>query len=177
MKGTRWMLLAVLLAWALCANALAAGNGETTYRALLIGVDGYQTNALSGCVNDTGRMSQALQAANEAGAFYQAPVIRSNLQTDEILQLSSELETWNVDEDDVTFFYYARPRLPERQGHPGHRGQGQQDAVHRRPHRSAGQRARGKDGGAGLPLRRFPAGYRWGGAGREPGRAAGPFRV
>lgn len=107
MKGTRWMLLAVLLAWALCANALAAGNGETTYRALLIGVDGYQTNALSGCVNDTGRMSQALQAANEAGAFYQAPVIRSNLQTDEILQLSSELETWNVDEDDVTFFYYA----------------------------------------------------------------------
>ena len=94
-------------AWALCANALAAGNGETTYRARLIGVDGYQTNALSGCVNDTGRMSQALQAANEAGAFYQAPVIRSNLQTDEILQLSSELETWNVDEDDVTFFYYA----------------------------------------------------------------------
>ena len=119
MKGTRWILLAVLLVWALCANALAAGNGETTYRALLIGVDGYQTNALTGCVNDTGRMSQALQAANEAGAFYQSPVIRSNLQTDEILQLTNELETWNVDEDDVTFFYFAGHGYLSDKGTPG----------------------------------------------------------
>ena len=107
MKRTGWMLLVAMLICTLSAPALAAGNGETTYRALLIGVDGYQTNALTGCVSDTGRMSQALQAANEAGAFYQSPVIRTNLQTDEILQLDSELATWNVDEDDVTFFYFA----------------------------------------------------------------------
>ncbi|MEG1514777.1 MAG: Ig-like domain-containing protein [Clostridia bacterium] len=104
----RWMpMLALLLMLAFATGAQAAGNGETTYRALLVGVDGYQTNALTGCVNDTGRMSATLQAANEAGAFYQAPVIRSNLQTDEIVALFKELDTWNVDEDDVTFFYFA----------------------------------------------------------------------
>ncbi len=108
MKRFGWMLIALTIALGLCAPAMAAGDGETAYRALLIGIDGYQTNALTGCANDTARMSATLQAANEAGAFYQSPTIRSNLQTDEIGQFLTEVsETWDVDEDDVTFFYFA----------------------------------------------------------------------
>lgn len=107
MKRTYWIALLLTFVLGVCSPALAAGNGETTYRALLIGIDGYQTNALSGCVNDTARMAQTLQAANEAGAFYQSPTVLANLQTDEISASFSEVNNWGVDDDDVTFFYFA----------------------------------------------------------------------
>ncbi|MEA4897432.1 MAG: Ig-like domain-containing protein [Eubacteriales bacterium] len=107
MKRFSWIALLLTLVLGTCSSALAAGNGETTYRALLIGIDGYQTNALSGCVNDTARMAQTLQAANEAGAFYQSPTVLANLQTDEIVSSFSEVHNWGVDDDDVTFFYFA----------------------------------------------------------------------
>lgn len=118
MKRIVWFVLVLAMTMALCAPGMAAGNGETTYRALLVGVDAYEGSALSGCVNDTGRMAQALQAANEAGAFYQAPVLRANLTTEEILQLKTEMETWNVDEDDVTFFYFAGHGYMSEKGTP-----------------------------------------------------------
>lgn len=107
MKRIYAILLLILLFVLPGMAASAAANGETTYRALLIGVDAYQAGALEGCVNDINRMSQTLQSANEAGAFYQAPMIRSNLTSKEIGELASDMATWNVDEDDVTFFFFA----------------------------------------------------------------------
>ena len=107
MKRIFAILLLALLFVQTCTVASAAGNGETIYRALLIGVDAYQAGALEGCVNDINRMAQTLQTANEAGAFYQAPVLRSNLTSQEIGELATDMATWNVDEDDVTFFFFA----------------------------------------------------------------------
>ena len=121
MKRTVWMLMALimLVVVAPCAGATGiTGNGETTYRALLIGVDGYQTNALNSSINDTGRMSDTLLAANEAGAFYQSPVIRYNLQADEIHAMLEEMQTWNIDADDVTTIYFAGHAFMSDKGTP-----------------------------------------------------------
>lgn len=101
-----FMLIAMLAA-SLAANALAEGDGVTTYRATLIGIDNYASSALQGCVTDANRMWATLQTANEAGAIYQQPTIRTNLKAAEISSLLGEMTTWGVDEDDVTFWYYA----------------------------------------------------------------------
>lgn len=106
-KWLRCILLSALLMLALGATALAAGDGNTAYRALLVGIDGYQTNALSGCVTDANRMLAALQAANEAGAIYQTPTIRTNLKTADLSALLDETAGWGVDDDDVTLFFFA----------------------------------------------------------------------
>lgn len=103
----KWMAAALLIALVFSPCAQAAGDGSSVYRALLIGVDSYQANALSGCVTDAGRMASALQAANEAGSFYQTPAIRTNLLSDEILAAFDETAAWDADEDDVTFVYFA----------------------------------------------------------------------
>ena len=39
--------------------------------------------------------------------FYQAPCSASNLTSKEIGELATDMATWNVDEDDVTFFFFA----------------------------------------------------------------------
>ncbi|MBR2570979.1 MAG: Ig-like domain-containing protein [Clostridia bacterium] len=97
----------VLLAALLCLPVQAAQSGETSFRALLVGIDSYQNNPLEGCTTDAARMAATLQTANEAGAFYQTPVIRTNLQSSEILALFDEIGTWSVDEDDITTLYFA----------------------------------------------------------------------
>jgi len=101
-----FMLIAILAA-SLASNALAEGDGVTTYRATLIGIDNYASSALQGCVTDANRMWAALQTANEAGAIYQQPTIRTNLKAAELSSLLGEMTTWGVDEDDVTFWYFA----------------------------------------------------------------------
>ena len=101
-----FMLIAMLTA-SLAATALAEGDGVTTYRATLIGIDNYASSALQGCVTDANRMWAALQTANEAGAIYQQPTIRTNLKASELSSLLGEMTTWGVDEDDVTFWFFA----------------------------------------------------------------------
>ncbi len=87
--------------------AAAEGDGVTTYRAMLIGIDNYASSALVGCVTDANRMWAALQTANEAGAIYQQPKIRTNLKAAELSTFLNELTAWGVDDDDVTFWYFA----------------------------------------------------------------------
>jgi len=101
------LTLAVLMAVLACLPAAAEGDGITTYRAMLVGIDNYASSALVGCVTDANRMLATLETANEAGAIYQQPQIRTNLKAAELSSLLSELTTWGVDEDDVTFWYYA----------------------------------------------------------------------
>ena len=48
-----------------------------------------------------------MQTANEAGAIYQQPEIRTNLKAAELSSLLAEMATWGVDDDDVTFWYFA----------------------------------------------------------------------
>lgn len=103
----RALVLAAVALLALSLNALAEGDGNTTYRAMLIGNDNYDSNALNGCVTDANRMLATLQAANEAGAIYQTPTIRTNLKAADMSALIGELTTWGVDDDDVTLFYFA----------------------------------------------------------------------
>lgn len=119
MKRMIMFMLILMLMASGAVVASAAGNGETAYRALLIGVDAYQTDPLTGCVNDAGRMANMLQAANEAGAFYQTPIIRSNLQKSEILSVFDELIEQGIDEDDVTFVYFAGHGYLTDKGTPG----------------------------------------------------------
>ncbi len=101
-----FMLIAMLTA-SLAATALAEGDGVTTYRATLIGIDNYASSALQGCVTDANRMWAALQTANEAGAIYQQPTIRTNLKASEMSSLLGEMTSWGVDEDDVSFWFFA----------------------------------------------------------------------
>lgn len=101
------LILAALMAACAYLPAMAEGDGVTTYRAMLVGIDNYASSALQGCVTDANRMLATLQTANEAGAIYQQPEIRTNLKASELSSLLSEMTTWGVDDDDVTFFYYA----------------------------------------------------------------------
>ena len=88
-------------------SASAEGDGITTYRAMLVGIDNYASSALVGCVTDANRMLATLETANEAGAIYQQPSIRTNLKASELSSLLGEMTGWGVDEDDVTFWYFA----------------------------------------------------------------------
>lgn len=101
------LTLAILMAVLPGSPALAEGDGITTYRAMLVGIDNYASSALVGCVTDANRMLATLQTANEAGAIYQQPKIRTNLKASELSSLLGELTGWGVDEDDVTFWYFA----------------------------------------------------------------------
>ncbi|MGI6172715.1 MAG: Ig-like domain-containing protein [Christensenellales bacterium] len=107
------ILLALMLFLACFALIAAAeesgGDGETTYRALLIGVDSYSTDALSGCITDANRVSGMLQATNEAGASYSPEniTVRTNLTSTEIQTVLNDLASAGADADDVTFFYFA----------------------------------------------------------------------
>ena len=101
------LILAALMAACAYLPAMAEGDGVTTYRAALVGIDNYASSALQGCVTDANRMLATLQTANEAGAIYQQPEIRTNLKASELSSLLSGMTTWGVDDDDVTFFYFA----------------------------------------------------------------------
>ncbi len=101
------LTLAIMMAVLSGSHALAEGDGITTYRAMLVGIDNYASSALVGCVTDANRMLATLQTANEAGAIYQQPKIRTNLKASELSSLLGELTGWGVDEDDVTFWYFA----------------------------------------------------------------------
>ncbi len=90
-----------------CLPATAEGDRVTTYRAMLVGIDNYASSALAGCVTDANRMLATLQTANEAGAIYQQPEIRTNLKAAEIANFLGELTAWGIDDDDVTFWYFA----------------------------------------------------------------------
>jgi uncharacterized protein YjdB len=104
----RWAICAIIFALlAVGMPALSEGDGNTTYRAMLVGIDNYASSALEGCVTDANRMLATLQTANEAGSIYQQPVIRTNLKTEELYNLLTEMTTWGVDDDDVTFWYFA----------------------------------------------------------------------
>lgn len=103
-------LLFIALALALLAlalPALAEGDGETIYRAMLIGNENYKDGAIKGCITDVNRMSNTLQAANEAGGRYQQPATRTNLKAAEVKALITDMLGWGVDGDDVTLIYYA----------------------------------------------------------------------
>lgn len=102
-----FIALVFILAALLPCAALAAGDGAITYRALLIGIESYDSNPLEGPVNDVNRMSSTLQAANEAGSIYQTPATRTNLKASEIVSVLNEVPEWGADQDDVTFFYFA----------------------------------------------------------------------
>ncbi len=106
-KWAQCLALAFLMAVLTGLPAAAEGDGVTTYRAMLIGIDNYASSALVGCVTDANRMWAALQTANEAGAIYQQPKIRTNLKAAELSSFLSELTAWGVDDDDVTFWYFA----------------------------------------------------------------------
>jgi uncharacterized protein YjdB len=101
------LALAVLTAAFVCLPATAEGDGVTTYRAMLVGIDNYASSALAGCVTDANRMLATLQTANEAGAIYQQPEIRTNLKAAEIASFLGEMTAWGIDDDDVTFWYFA----------------------------------------------------------------------
>ncbi len=101
------LILAALMAACVCLPAMAQGDGVTTYRAMLVGIDNYASSALQGCVTDANRMLATLQTANEAGAIYQQPEIRTNLKAAELSSLLGELTSMGVDDDDVTFWYFA----------------------------------------------------------------------
>jgi uncharacterized protein YjdB len=101
------LTLAMVMAMLPALPASAAGDGITTYRAMLVGIDNYASSALVGCVTDAHRMLATLETANEAGAIYQQPEIRTNLKASELSSLLGELTSWGVDEDDVTFWYFA----------------------------------------------------------------------
>ena len=106
----KWAVcLAVLMLTAafVCLPATAEGDGVTTYRAMLVGIDNYASSALAGCVTDANRMLATLQTANEAGAIYQQPEIRTNLKAAEISSFLGEMTAWGIDDDDVTFWYFA----------------------------------------------------------------------
>ena len=101
------LTLAMILAVFSGFSASAEGDGITTYRAMLVGIDNYASSALVGCVTDANRMLATLETANEAGAIYQQPSIRTNLKASELSSLLGEMTGWGVDEDDVTFWYFA----------------------------------------------------------------------
>ncbi len=87
---------------------LAESDGQTAYRAMLIGIESYSGTPIEGCLTDVNRMMNLLQSANEAGGRYLTPVTRTNLKAAELRELlTGEMLSWGVDNDDVTLIYYA----------------------------------------------------------------------
>ena len=102
-----WLALFALLISLLSNTALAESDGQTTYRALLIGIDSYENGAVDGARTDVNRMASLLGTANEAGGRYLTPATRTNLNGADLRGQLTDMLGWNVDSDDVTFVYYA----------------------------------------------------------------------
>ncbi|MDL2205657.1 Ig-like domain-containing protein [Eubacteriales bacterium OttesenSCG-928-N13] len=109
-KRMKAMLMAALM---VCLMMMAATGAqadffsESVYRAMLIGNENYQSIKVQGAINDINRMSNVVQAAIEAGNRYQTPVTRTNLSTAEIKSCVTDMQTWGIDDDDVTMFVYS----------------------------------------------------------------------
>ena len=109
MKLHRAILPALIVALLIFSAhaALAEGDGQTAYRALLIGIDNYASTPIEGCRTDVNRMTSLLQYANEAGGRYLTPATRTNLSAKALREQVADMLGWNVDNDDVTLIYYA----------------------------------------------------------------------
>ena len=103
----RAALVFVALALALAAPAMAASDGTTTCRALLIGNSVYDDSRmkdLASCAYDLSAMASALQAGS---IQYDKVVPKSSLTAQGIQSAVNDVLTWGQDEDDVTVFYYT----------------------------------------------------------------------
>ncbi len=103
------LLIALLALCALVSGALASGggDGESVYRAMLIGNENYSGNSVPGASTDSNCMMSTLQAANEAGSIYQSPVPRTNVKASELKTIITDMQDWNIDADDVTMLFFA----------------------------------------------------------------------
>ncbi len=110
MRWKKALLIAFFAAFLFISatGSLAESNGETAYRAMLIGIESYTGTPIEGCLTDVNRMMNLLQSANEAGARYLTPVTRTNLKAAELRELlTGDMLGWGVDNDDVTLLYFA----------------------------------------------------------------------
>jgi uncharacterized protein YjdB len=109
----KWWLLMLVTAGLLAllsASALAASDGRTAYRALLIGNSnyaerrGYPLADLPSCAYDLKAMGSALQSGTIA---YTKLVSRGNLTASGMAAAVADMASWGIDDDDVTVFYYT----------------------------------------------------------------------
>ena len=102
--------MALVALMMLAVPALAASDGVTKYRALLIGNSdyaersGYESSDLASCANDLSAMRQALQSG---AVSYSNVVVKSNLKAGDMASAVNAVATWGADDDDVTVFYYT----------------------------------------------------------------------
>jgi hypothetical protein len=101
----RTVLSALVVLISLSVPALAASDGVTKYRALLIGNSVYKKlNNLSSCAYDLVAMRMALQSGT---ITYDKVVSKPNLTNDGIASAVNDIAKWGADDDDVTVFYYT----------------------------------------------------------------------
>ncbi len=101
----RAALCALVFILALVAPALAAPDGTTVYRALLIGNSSYtQLEDLTSCAYDLSAMKSALTSGTVS---YKTVSTKSNLKASGIATAVNDMLAWGADEDDVTVFYYS----------------------------------------------------------------------
>ncbi len=101
----RTALFALAALLLLAFPALAASDGVTNYRALLIGNSEYQSvDDLGSCAYDLGAMRSALTSGT---VTYKKIASYSSLTRSGIQSALSGVLTWGADDDDVTVFYYT----------------------------------------------------------------------
>jgi len=102
-----WVALAALVVLlAHCAPALAASDGVTVRRALLIGNSSYNggSDTLLSSAYDLTAMGQALKSGTMP---YAKMVSKPNLTAAGIGAAVADAASWGADDDDVTVFYYS----------------------------------------------------------------------
>lgn len=102
-----WAALAALVVLlAHCAPALAASDGVTVRRALLIGNSSYNggSDTLLSSAYDLTAMGQALKSGTMP---YAKMVSKPNLTAAGIGAAVADAASWGADDDDVTVFYYS----------------------------------------------------------------------
>lgn len=100
-------LIAAALMLMAAVPALAASDGTTVYRALLIGNSTYADKSISNlksCANDVKAMRQALQSGSIG---YDKIVTKANQTAAGLSASVKEAALWGADDDDVTVFFYS----------------------------------------------------------------------
>lgn len=104
-RAFRTALFALAALLLLAFPALAASDGVTNYRALLIGNSQYQSvDDLGSCAYDLGAMRSALTSGT---VTYKKISSYSSLTRSGIQSAVNGVLTWGADDDDVTVFYYT----------------------------------------------------------------------